>query len=240
MTGEIVNLIRLQELFLEKQKKSRERNTLPAELEGADRAFREKVAAIENLKATLEDTEISRRAGEGRLAELSDKLKKYQTQLMGVKNSREYGAMLNEIDQVKRAQKEAEDEVVTLMEKAESARQELEERSAKLPEETEEHEITLSDWRETQKRIDRELAELAESTAELEKTFPPRRLAEIYRLFERKGGHAVVRAVGGSCSACHVRLRPALYQALRLSGEIITCDSCKRILFYQDDAAASS
>ncbi len=68
----------------------------------------------------------------------------------------------------------------------------------------------------------------------------PKRLAEFYRLCERKGGRAVVRAVAGSCSACHVRLRPALYQALRVSGEVVTCDSCKRILFYQDDAAASS
>jgi hypothetical protein len=240
VTGEIVNLIKLQELFLEKQKKSKERNTLPAELEGADRSYREKLEAIEHLKTTLEETETSRRAGEGRLSELSEKLKKYQTQLMGVKNSREYGAMLNEIDQVKRALKEAEDEVVGLMEKAESARQELEARSAKLPEETEEHEITLSDWRETQKRIDRELEELARMTTEVEKSFPPRRLAEIYRLFERKGGHAVVQAVAGSCSACHVRLRPALYQALRLSGEVITCDSCKRILYYREDAASGS
>ena len=34
-----------------------------------------------------------------------------------------------------------------------------------------------------------------------------------------------------SCDALH---------HLRVSGEVVTCDSCKRILFYQDDAAASS
>jgi hypothetical protein len=177
-----------------------------------------------------------------RLAELTEKQKKYQAQLMAVKNSREYGAMLNEIDQVKRALREAEDEVVGYMETIESSRQDLTDREGRLPEETEEHELTLSGWRETQKQIDAEIVAIDSETAVIEKTFTPKRLAEFFRLVERKGGRAVVRAVGGSCSACHVRLRPALYQALRLSGEIVTCDSCKRILYYQEaqTTAASS
>ncbi|MGH9442253.1 MAG: zinc ribbon domain-containing protein [Thermoanaerobaculia bacterium] len=234
------NLIKLQDLFLRKRTKSKERNTLPPELEEVDRAYREKLSAIEQLKQTLEDAEQSRRASEGRLSELTEKQKKYQAQLMAVKNSREYGAMLNEIDQVKRAIRETEDEVVGYMETIESSRKDLTEREGRLGEETEEHELTLSGWRETQKQIDAELAAIATETAEVEKTFPPKKLAEFSRLFERKGGQAVVRAVGGSCSACHVRLRPALYQALRLSDEVVTCDSCKRILYYQESAAASS
>lgn len=234
------NLIKLQDLFLRKKTKSKERDTLPPELEEVDREYRQKLSAIDQLKQTLEEAERSRRASEGRLAELTEKQKKYQTQLMAVKNSREYGAMLNEIDQVKRALKEAEDEVVGYMETIESSRQELTEREGKLPGETEEHEMTLSGWRETQKQIDAELAAIESETAAIEKTFPPKKLAEFFRLVERKGGRAVVQAIGGSCSACHVRLRPALYQALRLSDEVVTCDSCKRILYYQDNAAVSS
>lgn len=234
------NLIKLQDLFLRKKTKSKERDTLPPELEEVDREYRQKLSAIEQLKQTLEEAERSRRTSEGRLAELTEKQKKYQAQLMAVKNSREYGAMLNEIDQVKRALREAEDEVVGYMETIESSRQELTERENRLPEETEEHEMTLSGWRETQKQIDAELAAIETETAAIEKTFPPKKLAEFFRLVERKGGRAVVRAIGGSCSACHVRLRPALYQALRLSDEIVTCDSCKRILYYQENAAVSS
>jgi predicted nucleic acid-binding Zn-ribbon protein len=238
--GEIENLIKLQELFLLQKSKARQRETLPPELADVDREYRDKLSAIENLKATIDDTERSRRAAEGKLAELTDRQKKYQAQLMAVKNSREYGAMLNEIDQVKRELREVEDEVVGYMETIEAARTELAEREAKLPGETEEHEKQLSGWRETQREIDREIDDAKTQTVEIEKTFTPKKLAEFYRLCERKGGRAVVRAVAGSCSACHVRLRPALYQALRLSGDVITCDSCKRILYYQDNAAASS
>ena len=234
------NLIKLQDLYLRKKTKSKERETLPPELEDVDREYRQKLAVIEQLKQTLEEAERSRRASEARLSELTEKQKKYQAQLMAVKNSREYGAMLNEIDQVKRALREAEDEVVGYMETIETSRKDLTEREGRLPDETEEHEITLSGGRETQKQIDAEIAAIDSETTAIEKTFPPKRLAEFSRLVERKGGRAVVQAIGGSCSACHVRLRPALYQALRLSGEVVTCDSCKRILYYQETAAASS
>jgi len=239
VTGEIQNLIKLQQLFLLKQSKLKQRETLPPELAEVDRDYREKLEAIDNLKVNLDDAERSRRSAEARLAELTDRLKKYQAQLMAVKNSREYGAMLNEIDQVKREVREVEDEVVGFMETVEAARTELAEREARLPEETEDHESQLSGWRELQRQIDREIEQAKAQTLEIEKLFSPKKLAEFYRLCDRKGGQAVVRAVAGSCSACHVRLRPALYQALRHSGEVMTCDSCKRILYYQDAAASS-
>lgn len=240
MTGEIQDLIRLQELFLLQKSKLRQRETLPPELAEVDREYQEKIATIEELKAAIADADRSRRSAEGKLAELTDRQKKYQAQLMAVKNSREYGAMLNEIDQVKRELREVEDEIVGYMETIETARADLAARQEKLPEETREHEERLSGWREAQRGIDAEIEAAKVGITEIEKHFTPKRLGEFYRLCERKGGHAVVRAVGGSCSACHVRLRPALYQALRHSGEVVTCDSCKRILYYQDDAAASS
>lgn len=240
MSGKIENLIRLQQLFLFRQQKTKERDTLPPEFADADRLFRQKLAAIEDLKKTITDAEKTRRSGEVTLSELAEKQKKYQGQLMAVKNSREYGAMLNEIDQVKKALREVEDQVVSLMETLETAGKDLEEREKALPGETEEHESSLAGWRERQRQIDQEVSAAAREIEQLEKIFPTKSLAEFRRLFERKGGLAVVRAVDGSCSACHVRLRPALYQTLRISREIVTCDSCKRILYYQDDAAASS
>jgi len=85
--GEIENLIKLQELFLLKRSKTKQRETLPPELADVDREYREKVAAIDSLKSNLEEAERSRRSAEGKLAELTERQKKYQAQLMAVKNS---------------------------------------------------------------------------------------------------------------------------------------------------------
>jgi predicted nucleic acid-binding Zn-ribbon protein len=36
----------------------------------------------------------------------------------------------------------------------------------------------------------------------------------------------------GLCSACHVRLRPQVFQEVRRNDQIIQCASCNRILYY--------
>ena len=36
----------------------------------------------------------------------------------------------------------------------------------------------------------------------------------------------------GLCSACHVRLRPQVFQEIRRNDQIIQCFSCNRILYY--------
>jgi hypothetical protein len=43
---------------------------------------------------------------------------------------------------------------------------------------------------------------------------------------------AIAEAIGHNCSACHVMVRPQKYETLRVGSEIITCDSCSRILFF--------
>ena len=48
---------------------------------------------------------------------------------------------------------------------------------------------------------------------------------------------AVVLAVNGSCSACHVKIRPAAMQILKQGREIVYCDSCKRILYYEPQSS---
>ena len=51
---------------------------------------------------------------------------------------------------------------------------------------------------------------------------------------------AVAPLRGEICGACHVRLRPAVTQQIRRNAEIVTCDSCQRILYAlpAPDAAA--
>ena len=53
-----------------------------------------------------------------------------------------------------------------------------------------------------------------------------------------RGGVAVAPADARHCLACHVLLRPQLSQILRSNDEIVTCESCGRILYYQPPAGS--
>jgi len=84
--------------------------------------------------------------------------------------------------------------------------------------------------------------------AELDKTAAARNalVAQIDRhtlaIFETtaKGrkGIAVSEARDGMCMICHVRLRPQVFNEVRRNDSIIQCDSCRRILYFVENAQA--
>ena len=225
-------LYRLQDRIRFVRTRERERDTVPAELTEVDRQFKEKLEAVRNLKGRLTEAEIEHRRAAAELADLQEKLKKYQTQLRSVQTSREYSAILNEIDGAEKLVRGTEDRVLALEEEIETARADLKTREENLPRETEEHEEKLKDWRAAQRGMNVEIERAKGEILELESRIHPRELAEFRRLVDKKGGLAIVRVINNSCSACHVKIRPAALQSLKAGTEIVTCDSCKRILYW--------
>ena len=232
MNTPLEQLYRLQDRLRFVSAREKERDTIPAELTEVDREYREKVDAVERLKRRLSDAEVERRRANAELSEHRDRLRKYQSQLRAVQNQREYGAVLNEIDGVEKLVRSAEDRILSLDEEVQTSTKELASREELLPLETEQHEERLKDWRVTQRQINDELAGAQEEIARLEAGMHPRDRVEFSRLMEKKGGQAIVLVSGVSCSACHVKVRPAALQALKAGRDIIYCDSCKRILYW--------
>jgi uncharacterized protein len=232
LSGLLDELYRLQERLRFVQTRERERDTVPAELTEVDSAFREKLDTVTRLKQRLIEAELEYRRASAELADMQEKQKKYQAQLRNVQSSREYSAVLNEMDVVEKQIRTTEDRVLALEEELETSRGELKTREENLPKETEEHEEKMKDWRSAQRVINEELEAARVEIKDLESRIRPRELAEFQRLLEKKGGLAVVRVISNSCSACHVKVRPAAMQVLKAGSEIVYCDSCRRILYY--------
>jgi len=234
-------LYRLQDRILFVRERVRERDTVPADLVEVDREYREKVEAVAKLKTRLTEAEKEARKADSELADLKEKQKKFQTQLRSVQSSREYSAALNEIDAVERVIRTTEDRLLGLEEEIESARGELSTREESLPTETEQHEERLKDWRTAQRAINEEVAAAETEIQKLETEIPPRDRSEFHRLLDKKRGLAISRVIqianSYSCSACHVKIRPAALQVLKAGREIVYCDSCKRILYYDSHAS---
>ena len=233
MTDLLDQLYRLQTRIRFVQESERRRDRVPEDLVEVDREFQDKVQAVAALKARLAEAAIEKRKAESELADLKEKLKKYQTQLRSVQSSREYSAALNEIDGVEKLIRGTEDRFLELEEEIEKASGELSEREQTLPAETEQHEERMKDWRAEQRDINEQLAGARDEIARLEAEIPPRDRAEFRRLIDKKHGLAVAVVIGSSCSACHVKVRPAAMQILKQGREIVYCDSCKRILYYE-------
>ena len=237
MSTVLDQLFRLQDRVRFVQTRQRQRDTIPDELVEVDRDHREKVEAVSRIRQRLAAAQVEHRRAEAELDDQREKLKKYQGQLRNVQSSREYSAVLNEIDGVEKLVRATEEKVLSLEEEIEGGEKELSEREERLPRETEEHEEKLKDWRAEQQSINQELAAAEEEIRNLDAAIPPRERAEFHRLLDRKSGLAVVRVVDKSCSACHVKVRPAALQILKSGNELVYCDSCKRILYYDEQGS---
>ena len=234
-------LFRLQEILLEARKKSEKREKTPDHLAHIEAAYRDAVKFRQEAETRFTVAEKRKRDLDEEIADLNEKLKKYQAQLVSVKTNREYGALLNEIDGVKREIRTREDEILALEETVTSTRAEAVERDAAFPAEEAGYHTQMTDWRAEQAVLTEEINRAESEASTLREGLDRRLLGTFDRISKSRAGVALARVnmVGlqtAACSACNVRLRPQLLSDLRLSKETIICESCKRILYWDTRA----
>jgi predicted nucleic acid-binding Zn-ribbon protein len=236
-TGALDRLFLLQEVLIEVHQKIEKRAKTPEHLAHVEAAYRDARQQREENEKTLARAAERRKALEGEILDLNEKLKKYQTQLQSVKTNREYGALLNELDVVKRDVRTREDEILALEETSTAAAAELERRNEAFPAEEAGYEEQMKEWRAEQALLTAEIAKAEAQAKALREELDHRLLSTFDRLSRVRAGIAVAKvdmvgAQTAACSACHVRLRPQLLSDLRLGRETVTCESCKRILYW--------
>jgi len=237
MTSPLDRLFLLQEVLLEVDAKTLRRGRTPDHLVHVEAAYLDARRQRDDAGAILSQAGERKKALDGEIQDFNEHLKKYQQQLQSVKTSREYSALLNEIDGIKREVRTREDELLSLDESMAGSSTELDRRDEAFPAEEAGYEEQMKEWRAEQAVLDAEIAEANKRAKSLRAELEPRLLKTFEQIRHKRAGVAVARVdmVGpqtAACSACHVRLRPQLLSDLRLSKETVFCESCKRILYW--------
>jgi predicted nucleic acid-binding Zn-ribbon protein len=60
-----------------------------------------------------------------------------------------------------------------------------------------------------------------------------------YEMIRKRKGTALAHTVEGTCSACHMRLPPMLFQQLMRKDDFSQCPSCNRILYFRPERGAA-
>jgi len=85
-----------------------------------------------------------------------------------------------------------------------------------------------------EKTLQGSLADLKKQREEFVAQLPPA-LGELYnRIALKKQGLALAVVSGEVCAACQMKLRPQLINEIRLGEQIIVCESCSRILYFEN------
>lgn len=195
------------------------------------------VREIQNKRDTLHATRADL---DKQIAENKVYHERADRNLKHAQNQKEYETAMRETDALQKQITALETQVLETLTAIEEIEKEIEERSEEIN--------TLDGKRDAaMKAFDAELAaakkEFDSETKKREKVFVtlPVQLASIYnRLAQRsRDGIAVAEVVNGSCSACYMQLRPQVQVNVKKGDEIITCESCTRIMYIAIRAAQS-
>jgi predicted nucleic acid-binding Zn-ribbon protein len=231
MSPDLERLIRLQQLDLDAEKRRRTVAELPAAMQALDERLSTRQQAVDAAKARLAENQAAKRVLDKDLAVVQGRLTKFKDQLMEVKTNKEYLAMQHEISMAQDGVRTFEDKILEGLMAADEIDGEIKAAEKALAEEKVKVHEERTARQQQAATMDKEIAELTGARAKIVAEMTREAIALFESVSRARKGHAVAEARDGHCTACHVRLRPQIFQDVRRGDKLMQCDSCSRILY---------
>jgi predicted nucleic acid-binding Zn-ribbon protein len=232
LNPDVERLWELQGVLTQLGDREKQLTSKPESFAAVDREWQQANDEMTRLQQTIEQLSRERRRVDGELGEQQEILKKYQGQLMQVKNQQQYAAAWKEIDATRKHVKELEDSTLKTMGEIESLQKDLDERRQGSVELKSRWDAAHDAWQHSLGDLRTEVDQLKARVGSIETSLADRLKRDFYRIFKQRQNVGVARVVSDSCSACRTRVRPALFQQLQ-RGELVYCEGCHRILYYE-------
>jgi uncharacterized protein len=228
---DIQHLIRLQQLDSQIESARRRIAEIPAVQDALATRLEQATAVVATVKERLAVSQQERKKIEAEVAGIQTRLSKYKGQLLELKTNKEYQTMQHEIATAEEAIRSHEDRVLERMEEAENLTRDLKAAEADLKTQ----QTAIAAERSALAAEATALQRTVDETSALRVAVAQELSPDALRLFEhvsrQRKGLAVAEARDGSCSVCHVRMRPQMFNEVRRGENLIQCESCLRILF---------
>ena len=232
MKAELEKLIDLQKTDTNIRRLKKSIETAEERRAGIEQEFEQHAFSIREIQGNRDRLNTERADLEKQIAENKTYLERADRNLKHAQNQKEYETAMRETDAIQKQIAAFEAQIIEKMTSLEEVEKELESRADEIN--------TLDGKRaeamaEFDSKLSAERAELDEELKRRNEVFVtlPAQLAAVYnRLAQRsRDGIAVAEVVNGSCSACFMSLRPQMQVEVKRGDQIITCESCTRILF---------
>ena len=244
MSGNLTTIVSLQETLTELNGAQERLNAIPEWMSELHEEHSGKKADIEAVEAEGTAAEQQRREAEAELADAQERQKRYQEQLGGVSTQREYGALLKEIDTTKEQSKNSELAAIEAAERKEQSEAKSLELREAFSDLDARYNSELEKWESEKPAVADLVKQLEARAGELRAVMPRNVLVLFDRLRDRSAGQALARvrkmdvARGNAmwhCESCSYNVRPQIVVEIRNQGALNQCDSCKRILYWEDE-----
>jgi predicted nucleic acid-binding Zn-ribbon protein len=230
--AELEKLVDLQRTDTNIRRLKKSIETAEARRASFEQEFEQHAFSIREIQATREKLHAERAELDKLIAENKSYLERADRNLKHAQNQKEYETAMRETDALQKQIAAFETQIIEKMTAVEEVEKELESRSEEISSLDAKRDVALSAF---DSEVAAERTELDEELKRRNDVFVtlPAQLASVYnRLAQRsRDGIAVAEVVNGSCSACFMSLRPQMQVEVKRGDQIITCESCTRILF---------
>ena len=235
MYDQLPILLQLQEIDDEIDKLDSEKARIPAELETLKAELARHKAAFQAKNDALEELQKERRSKERQLTMQQPQLDRYKAQRLIVKTNKEYTALESEIADLEQANSEIEDGILELMISIDEATDEIEVARDELKTQEAVSRKKRRKFLAEGRKLDKQIAVWDKKRGVfLEKISSA--LMKRYDNWRKRRGTSLVAVIRGqSCGGCHLTLPPQLINEVRKEQELHLCNSCGRILYWQED-----
>ena len=230
--NEVEKLWELQTILTALNEREKQMAVKPESFAAIDREYQSANEEMTRLQTQLDTLGKERRRVDGELSDQQELLKKYQGQLMQVKNQQQYAAAWKEIDATRKHVKELEESVLKNMTEADGLQSQLDERQGGHDELQARYDTAHGEWQHSLGDLRKEADDLRKKAEALEATISPRLKNEFHKIFKQRQGVAVARVTNNTCSSCRTHVRAMVAQQLK-RGELIHCEGCHRILYME-------
>ncbi|MDO9583792.1 MAG: C4-type zinc ribbon domain-containing protein [Desulfomicrobium sp.] len=216
-------MITLERILEDAPKQLRNLQEKQAYLKQQQAVIQEKVDVLMEQKTRLE----------GEIENDSQKVKKSKNKLMMVENTKEYHAMMREMDTMEKMNRNREEERANLL----ADLSDLEGRKDALQNDINELEAIITAQQST---LDQELAEkrariqiLDKDKKKASEAVPAPILTRYNFIRSRIPTPVIVPVSEGVCKGCHVVIPPQAFIDLQKGEQILSCPNCLRIIFWE-------
>lgn len=232
MKAELEKLIDLQRTDTNIRRLKKSIETAEERRASIEQEFEQHAFSIREIQGTRDRLQAERADLEKQIAENKTYLERANRNLKHAQNQKEYETAMRETDAIQKLIAGFETQTIERMTGVEEVEKELESRADEISSLDAKRDEALAAFDAQLATVRGELDEELRRRNEVFVTLPTQ-LASVYnRMAQRsRDGIAVAEVVNGSCSACFMSLRPQMQVEVKRGDQIITCESCTRILF---------
>ena len=233
MREQIETLAALQNVDREIREKNGAKQVLLEEIRKREEDLKLKRDEVKQLRAEWLEKEKVRREKENLLQDEGRKATDKRMRMNRIRNIRELQALQHEVDQIKQANTQLEEELIGVMEDLEARTSILRERDAELSGLERAWGEQKTGLEAQAAQIEKEVAQTSTGRQSIAAQLNGDLIQRYEMIFSRRGGMAVVAVSDGICQGCFMNIPPQLSNEIRKSERLHLCPSCHRILFYK-------